>query len=199
MSMNRREALKGTAMILGYAFTGSTVAALMQSCDSGAKLTWIPQVLSETQAKTLSALVDRILPKTETPGALEVGVDQFIDKMLQKVFPEDIQKGFSGGLDSFNTAANTAFGKDFTKGSAEQQDQLIREYEEKSGPLPGSMWGFSFGEPTEFPFYRMMKELALMGYFQSEKVGKEILAYNPIPGPYEGCIPYSDVGKIWTE
>lgn len=197
--MNRREALKGTAMIFGYAVTGSTVAALMQSCDTGAKLTWVPQVLSESQAKTLSAVVDRILPATDTPGALDVGVDQFIDRMLKTVFPEEIQNGFSTGLDEFNASANSTFGKDFVKLKPEQQDELIRQYEEKSGPLPSSIWVFSNGEPKDFPFYRMMKELALMGYFQSERIGKEVLAYDPIPGVYQGCIPYGDVGKVWTE
>ncbi|TVP53486.1 MAG: gluconate 2-dehydrogenase subunit 3 family protein [Mongoliibacter sp.] len=197
--MNRREALKGTAMIFGYALTGSTVATLMQSCESGAKLDWNPQVLSKEQAQILSQIVDRILPATDTPGALDVGVDQFVDRMLYNVFPEVIQKGFAGGIDTFNQEAKNEHGKDFVKLDGEQQDEVIRAFEEKSGPLPGSMWGFSFGEPKEFPFYRMMKELALLGYFHSEKIGKEVLAYNPIPGPYEGCIPYSDVGKIWTE
>jgi hypothetical protein len=197
--MNRREALKGTAMIFGYALTGSTVAALMQSCESGPKLDWTPKVLSKEQAQILSRIIDRVLPETETPGGLDVGVDQFIDKMLNNVFPEVIQNGFAGGIDSFNQEAKNLHGKDFVKLEGEQQDDVIRIFEEKSGPLPGSMWGFSFGEPKEFPFYRMMKELALIGYFHSEKIGKEVLAYNPIPGPYEGCIPYSDVGKIWTE
>ncbi|PRY89764.1 gluconate 2-dehydrogenase subunit 3 family protein [Mongoliibacter ruber] len=197
--MNRREALKGTAMIFGYALTGSTVAALMQSCESGASLGWTPKVLNKEQAQILSQIVDRVLPATDSPGALDVGVDQFIDRMLANVFPEVIQNGFAGGIDSFNDVAKEQHGKDFVKLEGEKQDALIREFEEKSGPLPGSMWGFSFGEPTEFPFYRMMKELALIGYFHSEKIGKEYLAYNPIPGPYEGCIPYSDVGKNWTE
>jgi hypothetical protein len=65
--------------------------------------------------------------------------------------------------------------------------------------LPGSMWGFSFGESEGFPFYRMMKELALLGYFQSERISKEVLSYDPTPGPYIGCMPYSDVGKNWSE
>jgi dienelactone hydrolase len=111
--MNRREALKGTAMIMGFAFTGSTVAALMQSCESTGGMAWKPEVLNEHQARTLSAVVDRILPSTATPGALDVGVDQFIDRMLQKVFPENLQQGFAGGLDEFNATAKSKFGKDY--------------------------------------------------------------------------------------
>jgi hypothetical protein len=197
--MNRREALKSTAMILGYALTGSTVASLMQSCDTGKSLSWTPQVLDDTQARILSAVVDRILPATDTPGAIEVGVDQFIDKILYRVFPENIQNGFASGLDSFNAYAQNKYNKDFARLLHEEQDAIITEFESKSGPLPASMWGFNFGEVDEFPFYRMMKELALIGYFQSERVSKEVLGYNPIPGPYLGCVPYSEIGRNWSE
>lgn len=197
--MKRREVLKGTAMLLGYAFTGGTVASLMSSCESGPKLSWDPEVLSTDQAKTLSAIVDRLLPATETPGALDVGVDKFIDKMLSTVFPQDIQEGFAGGIDTFDARAKEMHGKIFTDLEKTDQEAVLQEFEEKSGPLPGSMWGFSFGEPKEFPFYRMMKELALLGYYHSEKIGTEYLAYDPVPGPYQGCIAYSEVGKLYTE
>jgi hypothetical protein len=197
--MNRREALKGTALIMGYALTGTSIAALMQSCESGAKLPWTPLVLSENQAKILSAVVDRILPVTATPGALDVGTDQFIDKILHSAFPENIQKSFAGGLDTFNAEARSLLGKDFLKLDNAQKDEVIRHFEEKSGPLPGVLWAYSFGQGPEFPFYRMMKELALLGYFHSEKIGTEVLAYDPVPGPYLGCIDYGEVGKVWTE
>jgi len=197
--MNRREALKGTALIMGYALTGTSIAALMQSCESGAKLPWTPLVLSENQAKILSAVVDRILPATATPGALEVGTDQFIDKILHSAFPENIQKSFALGLDTFNAEAKSLQGKDFLKLDNAQKDEVIRHFEEKSGPLPGVLWAYSFGQGPEFPFYRMMKELALLGYFHSEKIGTEVLAYDPVPGPYLGCIDYGEVGKVWTE
>jgi hypothetical protein len=197
--MNRRDAIKGTAMVLGYAITGTTLTSLLQSCKPEPGLSYTPLLLNDKQAKTLAAVIDRILPKTATPGALEVGVDRFIDKLLANVFPPDIQEGFAGGIDAFNQKAKVSYGNEFMKLSPSEQDQVIKTYEETSGPLPGSMWGFSFGEPEEFPFYRMMKELALIGYFTSEKIGKEYLAYNPIPGPYEGCIGYDTVGKNWTE
>jgi hypothetical protein len=197
--MNRREALKGTTLIMGYALTGTSIAALMQSCASGAKLPWTPLVLSENQAKILSAAVDSILPATATPGALDVGTDQFIDKILHSAFPENIQKSFAGGLDTFNAEAKSLQGKDFLKLDNAQKDKVIRHFEEKSGPLPGVLWAYNFAEGNDFPFYRMMKELALLGYFHSEKIGKEVIAYDPIPGSYQGCIDYGDVGKVWTE
>ncbi|MFD2201734.1 gluconate 2-dehydrogenase subunit 3 family protein [Shivajiella indica] len=197
--MKRRDALKSTAMILGYAISGSTVAVLMQSCESGPKLSWTPTILSNNQAQILSGLIDRILPSTSTPGGLDVGTDQFVDKILASAFPENIQKGFLAGLDAFNAESKSLQGKNFTKLDDSKKDEVIRAFEEKSGPLPGNLWAYNFADGDEFPFYRMMKELALLGYFHSEKIGKEFLAYDPIPGPFQGCIDYGDVGKAWTE
>lgn len=197
--MNRREALKGTAMILGYAITGATISSIIQSCGTGEKLSWTPQILNQEQAKILSALVDRILPRTDTPGALDVGTDGFIDKILASAFPEKIQKGFAAGLDAFNASAKSKQGKDFFKLDDLKKDELIKDFEEKSGPLPSALWAYNFAEGDAFPFYRMMKELALLGFFHSEKIGTEYLAYDPVPGTFKGCIDYSDVGKAWTE
>jgi len=186
-------------MIFGFALTGSTVATLMQSCGTGNGLSWTPQVMNENQAKTISAIVDRILPATDTPGAIEVGVDQFIDKILHQVFPDKIKESFSAGLDQFNQFAIDQYGKNFIKLTHIEQDAVIAAYEEKSGSMPGSMWNFSFDDSVEFPFYRMTKELSLIGYFQSERISKEVLNYNPIPGPFIGCVPYGDVGRNWSE
>lgn len=197
--MNRREALKGTALIFGYALTGSTVATIMQSCGTESNLSWTPQVLNESQANTLSALVDRILPATETPGAIEVGVDQFIDKILHRVFPDNIQEGYASGLDEFNQYAKSQFNKNFTRLTHAEQDQIITAYEEKSGRMPNSIWDFTYKNSDDFPFYSMTKELALIGYFHSERISKEVLSYNPIPGPFIGCIPYDEVGTSWSE
>lgn len=197
--MNRRDAIKGTAMIFGYAISAGTVGGLLQSCQSGPDLNWIPANLNEDQAKTLSAIIDKILPKTGTPGGVEIGIDQFIDKILGNVFPKETISLFGKGLDDWNSASNTSYGKDFVKVSPEQQVEQVQKAESDNGPLPGGMWSFSMSETQGFPFYRMMKEIALLGYFSSEKLGKEVLAYDPIPGPYQGCIPYESVGKIWTE
>jgi len=38
----------------------------------------------------------------------------------------------------------------------------------------------------------------LFGYYTSEKVGEEILSYDPVPGVFQGCIPLSDVGNAWS-
>jgi hypothetical protein len=49
-----------------------------------------------------------------------------------------------------------------------------------------------------YKFLFMIREFALLGYFTSEKIGKEYLVFDPIPAGYKPCIPLSDVGNAWT-
>jgi hypothetical protein len=44
----------------------------------------------------------------------------------------------------------------------------------------------------------MIKELSLLGYFTSELGATEALRYNPIPGRYEGDIPYKKGDRVWA-
>ena len=44
----------------------------------------------------------------------------------------------------------------------------------------------------------MMKELTLVGYYTSEAGATEELTYEPVPGVWEGCVPYEDIGSAWS-
>ena len=47
-------------------------------------------------------------------------------------------------------------------------------------------------------FFRMMKELTILGYCTSEAGATKLLRYAPYPGPYHGDVPHSEVGKAWA-
>ena len=51
------------------------------------------------------------------------------------------------------------------------------------------------------PFMLMVKELTLLGYFTSEVGATQVLQYNPLPGPYRGCVPLAQAGngRLWAE
>ena len=54
------------------------------------------------------------------------------------------------------------------------------------------------GEDQLKEIFPALKELVVVGYFTSEMGATEALVYNPIPGPYEGCIPMSDVNGVYS-
>ncbi|WP_435357508.1 gluconate 2-dehydrogenase subunit 3 family protein [Emticicia sp. SJ17W-69] len=197
--MNRREYIKNTALFLGYAVSASAVSDLLISCQNEAKLTWQPVFLSNNQANTIAEMAETILPRTATPGAKDLGVPQFIDKMLKELLTEADQKEFVEGIESLDKRCEKDYGKAFVACEQKQKEEILTQLDKEAAKFPPSLWGIVLVEkPDPITFFRRMKSLTLMGYFTSEKVGKEILRYDPVPGTYIGCMPLNGMNS-WTE
>ncbi len=205
--MNRREALKHTTLIMGYAISGSTVAAVLNSCKSEPELDWNPVLFSKQQAAVVTEITERILPKTDTPGAKDLRLAVFVDKMAKDLFIEEDQQQFKAWVDAFDKDCEEIYGKSFVNCKEEEQVEVLMKYEKNTPVLKPSIWGFPTNETGDEPetgrepvsYYRTLKDLTLLGYYSSEAVGKNILSYDPLPGIYQPCIPVSQVGNVWTE
>ena len=196
--MKRREALKTATIMGGSALLGTSLFSLLQSCKQQPRINWKPVFFTTEQAETMSALVDTLLPKTQTPGALEVKVDIFIDLAIKKMFNEQNQKMITSGLQEFEDECQLKFGKNFTELDSQEKVEIIKYKESNSVKYNGKVWGTAVGVQAPVGFYRTIKSMALWGYFSSEEIGKNILSYDPIPGDYLGCIPLSDVGNTYS-
>src|SRR5438105_405445 len=128
--IDRREALKKTAWIMGAAVSASTVAAFLQSCKSAPDLNYKPVFFNEDQAKIVSELAETIIPKTDTPGAKDVGVPNFIDMMLKDCYKEDDQKSFLEGLSKFDAEAKAAYGDSFIYLKDDQKLEYVKKANE---------------------------------------------------------------------
>ena len=84
--MNRRDALKNTLLAMGYTITIPSLISIFNSCNSNTSSSFKPLFLSAEQATLIAELAETILPKTQTPGAKQLNIDRFIDKMLYQVF-----------------------------------------------------------------------------------------------------------------
>lgn len=196
--MNRRDALKNTALLGAAATTSASFLALFQSCQTQDRLTWEPLFLNNDQAHLVSALVDTILPTTDTPGGLDVKVDMFIDMVYAKTMDEAAQKSFSAELDEFNQNCKAKHGKVFPKLDADKKIAVLTAAEAASPKFGRGVWGYGVGEQKPVGFYRSFKSLAIRGYCTSKEIGSEVLNYDPVPGPYQGCISFEDVGKVYS-
>ncbi|MDH3712041.1 MAG: gluconate 2-dehydrogenase subunit 3 family protein [Cyclobacteriaceae bacterium] len=196
--MKRREALRKTAMITGSSALTPTLLSLLQSCQQQERLDWQPKFLSDLQAKLIYTLVDTLLPKTETPGALEVKVDMFIDAVFSDLYDEKGQASVIAGINDLDKRSQESYGDAFAELGEKDRTDLLGKLESESGKYNGSVWGTSVGKQEPVGFYRSVKSLALWGYFSSEEIGKNVLSYDPIPGSYLGCIPLSEVGNSWS-
>lgn len=197
--MNRRDALKNTALLVGGVLAGPSLLSLLQSCTKVNRLSWQPLFLNNDQALFISAFVDTLLPATETPGALDINADVFIDLFFEKNYDKDAQQQVRNEIDQLNAEAENKYGKAFVNLNSEERKRYLIDRENESGKFRKSVWGTPVGDQQEPPgFYKSLKSLALWAYFSSEKVGEEILVYDPVPGVYRGCIPLSDVGNSWS-
>jgi glucoside 3-dehydrogenase (cytochrome c) hitch-hiker subunit len=197
--MNRREALQRTAQLLGYAVGGSALAGVLQGCRAQPALDWSPAFFDPSQAAALSAMVDHLLPKTSTPGGLDVMADRFIDAIMKDYFSREEQQAFEQGLANFEADCRKTQGAGFASLQPAQKDEMFRRYEAQSAPMPPTIWGGQISETVPpLSFYRQFKQLALVGYYTSETVGKTILNYDPIPGRFDGCVPLASIGNAWS-
>jgi len=190
--MNRRDALKYTAVSLGYALTATTASAILSGCQADTASDWTPSTLSEGQAKALSAIGDTLLPATESsPGASDVHVHRFIDELYTNWASEETRSKWLADFDALHAELDASRETPaFDKLSEEDQYQVLNDMNTRA---------LSKEERTETEqFYRELKSTIIGAYFSSKEVGTEVLAYDPIPGVYQGCIPYDEVGAAWS-
>ena len=146
----------------------------------------------------VTALIDTLLPTTDTPGGLDVNADMFIDLVIDRTYDEAAKQQKVDEMNAFNAACVDRFGRPFDRLDTEQKHAVLEDEESSAPTFNGSVWGTAVGEQEPVGFYRSFKSMALWAYFSSEEVGKNVLNYDPIPGEYKGCIPLSDVGRVWT-
>ena len=189
-TIDRREVLKTLTLITGYTLTAGAASAFLAGCKSeGVTSTAAGEVniLSKEQMETIAAVVERILPKTDTPGALDAGVDQYVSLAVNKFYKEEDQKKFLDNLGKFDKYASDKYKKTFAKLTDENKDDVLKMMAEE--------WKKNEKDPHIF---KEMRDLTVSGYCTSEQGAKQLLKYDPIPGPYKGCIDRATVGGVWA-
>lgn len=192
--MDRREALRKTALLMGAAVSATAFAGIMQGCKATPELTYVPSFFTEDQARLVSELAQTIIPKTDTPGAKEAGVPGFIDRILKECYKKEDQDKFLNGLAEFEAAAKAAHGDSFIYLSPEKQLAFVKAQNEAAVTAVRA----DASQPR--PFILSAKELTLLGFFTSEPGATQVLQYEAVPGSYKGCIPLSEAGngKTWA-
>lgn len=196
--MDRRKVLKQTGLMAGAAVFAPSLFSLLQSCKEEVRLDWQPEFFTREEALTVSALLDALLPRTETPGALDVKADMFIDKVLAHTYDEREQEGIRGQIAGFNEQCVKKYGSNFSELNEAEKTEVLKTAEATSGKFSRGVWGTPVGEQETIGFYRSFKSMALWAYTTSEEIGEKVLSYDPIPGDYEPCKPLSEVGNRWS-
>jgi hypothetical protein len=153
------------------------------------------QSLNEYQNETVVAMMDLMIPATDTPGAKTARVNEFIDVILTSWATPAERDRFLTGLAGVDTLSGTLFAKKFVEASAEQQTALLRSLDD------GVDWAHNPDVNDDYDgaidydarlrgeFFRVFKTLTLHGYYTSEIGLTQELKQEIIPGAQHGCVP----------
>lgn len=204
--MERRELLKMIAILTGGTVIGADV--FLTGCTSGG--TSATGFTAENIA-LLDEVGETILPTTDTPGAKAAKIGEFMKVIVTDCYTDAQQKVFGDGLSGFNEACKKLNGKGFMDCSDEQRKAFLvslekeakaynQQRDEKDKPAKEKaekeLDPNYVGSPSHY--YTMMKQLTLWGYFTSEIGMKQALRFLPIPGRYDGALPYKKGDRPWA-
>lgn len=123
--MNRRDILKHSTIFAGAALSAGTISAILSGCQTEAVADLKGSGLSQTQLDLISDIAERIIPKTDTPGAKDAKVHEFIDKNIALNFTDEEASMFSKGLEMFDNRSSDEYGKSFVELTEEEQDKVL--------------------------------------------------------------------------
>lgn len=188
--MERRDILKASAIFLGYGLVGGTSIAVLNGCKADQSESWTPSFFTQDQIDMLAEAAERIIPTTDTPGAKEALVHRYIDEAVLNNFKKEDQDKFLQAVGVFDTEANEKFKKKFVDISDAQKDEVLQGLVDASKNKDDNSL-----KSEVFP---QLKSLVAAGYFTSEIGATMALVYDPIPGPYQGCISLSEAGGVYS-
>jgi len=195
--MNRRDALGRVALLMGGAVIGGDLFLSGCSTDNSKKTAKAKQKVEETldanQVALLNEVGETILPATKTPGAKAANVGGFMAVMVRDCYKPEDQKIFLEGITKLNDASKQKYSKDFMGLDAGQRKEFLTA-------LDAEQKQYAQTKTLEQPnhYFRMMKELTLLGFFTSEPGATQALRYLPIPGKYDGNVPYKKGDRAWA-
>lgn len=188
--MNRREAITAVAALMGGTVIGSNL--FLTGCKNADKKATAVSLNAEHTAM-LNEIAETIIPTTSSPGAKAANVGEFMVVMVKDCYEEKNQKIFVEGLEKVDTASDKKFNKTFMEIDQKQRHDLLSEIDNDQ---KNYMKNKKADEPSHY--FRMMKELTLLGYFTSEIGATKALRFVDIPGRYDACIPYKKGEGAWS-
>jgi hypothetical protein len=210
--MTRREAVQRVTALLGGAVLAGGDRLLAFPVDPRA----LDQAMAEgvggfsaADVALLDEIAETILPETSTPGAKAAKTGAFMALMVTEAYTERNQQVFRDGMRRLEEACQRATGVSFVAASPAQRLTLVealdreqRTATEEREPAPRSRApaATSPNDDREEPrhYFRLMKELALLGYFTSEIGYTRAMRYVESPGRFDPCAPYVAGEKSWA-
>src|SRR5881396_916239 len=187
--IDRREAIKRVTVLLGsVALIGGS--GLLEACERAQRNAASAQAGAGTftaqDIALLDEVADTILPETKTPGAKAAHTGAFMALMVTDTYDERQQGIFRDGMQRLNDAAFMAATPAQRLAKLEQLDREQKTYMDTRAE----------GAPPHY--FRLIKELTLLGYFTSEIGCTQAMRYRETPGRFDPCVPYTPGETQWA-
>lgn len=168
--MNRRESLKGL-----FIATGSLVALPSWAREWTAQSINHLSSFTGTEQDILASVADTIIPQGNSIGALSVGVDKFLLKLIDNCYETDVQDNVRTQLTALANAAQAVHQKSFNECNQKEREELLLRFNASS-------------DKKEKDFFDLMKSETIRGFNTSKEVMMQYLKYKVAPGHYYGCV-----------
>lgn len=181
--MNRRELLKMIAVATGTAMVGGQALAAFASGR-------VEAALSDEEVHLLDEVAETLLPRTDTPGAKDAEVGDFMRVFVRDCYTVEQQSRFRDGIAQIEAHSRAAHGAGFLALDAPRRGEVVAALDREARAQVESE-----GEPHGFT---LIKQLALFGFFTSEVAATEVLRYVAVPGRYDGDLAYEPGQPAWA-
>ena len=178
--IGRRNFLRSTSALMAHASFPQVLAGFLASRSAAAADQREPAFVSRADLGRLALLVDLILPETDSPAATAAGTHEFIDAAMRVCATPKQQSTFRSGL-----AALAADGFD----SMNLQERIAWLQRRAAADI---------ALPYDESFFKILKDYTLTGYFHSEIGATRALAYESVPGGFQGDIALAPGQKAWA-
>ena len=185
MRIDRRDALAGMVAMFGASLFAPIARAAAGDVIPISDGPPSAAVFNPQQRALMTALSERVMPTTDTPGAIAAGVPEFIEKLLADWAVPDDRRPIIAGLDAIGARSRTDYSVAGSEATPEQQDALLTLAMEDK--LPGGR-----------EFFDKFRQLVITGYFTSDVGITQERKYLPVPGRYDGAYPYSEVNRVFS-
>jgi hypothetical protein len=179
--MNRRIAIKNVVLLAGAAVVLPSCLSQTKNPEQAAALQ--PASLTASQRQLVADVCETLIPRTDTPGAKDLGLHLYVLKMLTDCTPAKEQQVFVAGLGQLDAAAQRQQGHSFTASTPPQRAALLQGLDQQ--PVDSS-------DPL-VSFYRIVRQLTIDGYTNSKYFMTKEVVYELVPSRYNGFYPVSKV------
>lgn len=152
--------------------------------------------LTAAHRALVSGIADVIFPRTDTPGASDVGVTDWVDLVASEYYTDDVRTAFVAGLDAIDAQARRSKGRAFADLDDAGRTEIVAALDATMaqggrGQAADSASAQDQEARAARAAYRRLKGLVVHGYFTSQRVEREVLHVRLAYPTFEGAADFA--------